>query len=68
MPIAATNPDPGLTRATSHTQLPDAQRRARTGLQPTPHAEPPHLQAVHAGKHGVIIKGMHHATFWEWHV
>ena len=68
MVIPTTNPNPGIARTTRHTQPPDAQRRVRTGLQPTPHAEPPHLQAIHAGKNGVIIKGMHHETFWEWHV
>ena len=68
MAIPTTSPNSGIARSASHTQQPDAQRRARTGLQATPQPEPPHLQAVHAGKHGVIIKGMHHATFWEWHV
>ena len=68
MATSVTSPNPGLARTTGPTQQPDAQRRARACLQPTPRPEPPHLQAVHAGKHGVIIKGMHHETFWEWHV
>lgn len=35
----------------------------------SPAAGPPssHLQAVHASKDGVILRGMRHETFWEWH-
>lgn len=58
---------PGVIRGTGDTTQ-RAQRHDRTRLQPIPNPEPPHLQAVHAGKHGVIIKGMHHETFWEWRV
>lgn len=25
-----------------------------------------HLQAAHASKHGVILRGTHHEMFWEW--
>lgn len=33
---------------------------------PASRAEQSRLQAVHAGKHGVILKGLRHETFWEW--
>ncbi len=29
-------------------------------------AEPPRIQAIHAGKEGFILRGMHSETFWEW--
>jgi len=25
-----------------------------------------HLQAVHASRRGVILRGLRHETFWEW--
>lgn len=29
-------------------------------------AEPSRIQAIHAGKEGFILRGMHSETFWEW--
>lgn len=42
--------------------------QAPDGIQPRPAAAPEQsqLQAIHAGKHGVILKGLRHETFWEW--
>lgn len=28
--------------------------------------EPSRIQAIHAGKEGFILRGMHSETFWEW--
>ena len=42
---------------------------APPGNPEQPSVAPPeqsHLQAVHASKRGVILKGMRHETFWEW--
>lgn len=68
MVAPATSPKPIIAKGSSDTSQRDAQYRGRTCLQPNPNPEPPHLQAIHAGKHGVIIKGMQHETFWEWRV
>jgi hypothetical protein len=68
MVVQAVSPKPGVAGGTGDTRQLDAQRRGRTCLHAAPNPEPPHLQAVHAGKHGVIIKGTHHETFWEWRV
>jgi hypothetical protein len=68
MVASVANPKPGVAGVHGDTERLAIPRRGRTGIQPPPNPEPPHLQAIHAGKHGVIIKGMHHETFWEWHV
>ena len=31
-----------------------------------PRPEQSYLNAIHAGKHGVFLKGTDHETFWEW--
>jgi len=28
--------------------------------------EPPRIQAIHAGREGFILRGVHSETFWEW--
>lgn len=28
--------------------------------------EPSRIQAIHAGKEGFILRGVHSETFWEW--
>lgn len=53
------------------------EEAARTGSRATPNrsqATSPllatplqsHLQAVHASRRGVILRGLRHETFWEW--
>ena len=46
-----------------------AARKAPDRNNVPPAAGPPssHLQAVHATQDGVILRGMRHETFWEWH-
>ena len=66
VPTASRKSD--IARDTGNTGQHGAPRPATTRPQARPNPEPSHLQAIHASQHGVIIKGMHHETFWEWRV
>jgi hypothetical protein len=50
----------------------DPQRRAALAPQENgwprrdAASEQTHLQAIHASRNGVILRGQRHDTFWEW--
>lgn len=66
MIAAVAQPEQQAIRSTD----PERQSAIQTpdDARPGPAARPEQsqLQAIHAGKHGVILKGLHHETFWEW--
>jgi hypothetical protein len=41
-------------------------RRSTSEPHSTTAPQQSHLQAAHATRHGVILRGTHHDTFWEW--